>query len=288
MSKEESLFDIEEEDIFDDESEQSQSLIFSANDIHFAIPALAVKEMLPIQKVVHIPDTPPWVRGVINVRQETFVLIDFRKRVGMDSVLEENSELINELQEREKEHVNWIEDLKSAVHEDHEFHGEVDPHKCKFGRWYDSYEAPNATAALELKKFDFPHQMIHATAEKALTLKENGQMEEAVSLIEKRESTELARMIKLFDSFRKHIREEQKEVIILTEWEGHKFSIAVDQVESVEILEADENIALKNLQQENESFSRHAQIARRGEEGEIVYLIDPTWIAQGTEQLVLD
>jgi purine-binding chemotaxis protein CheW len=244
--------------------------------------------MLPPQKVTSLPEAPAWIRGVIKVRNETFPLVDFRKRIGVQGSLEEKAQLIEELKHREKEHLQWLAMLEESIHEDKEFKGEKDPHKCRFGRWYDSYEAPSASVQLELKKFDEPHRLIHATADEALSLKESGRIEDAKDIIRQRKNGVLARMVSLFQSLRQHIEEGGKEVVVLLEEGSLKYSMIVDRVESVETLALEENSALRNFQREEGSFARHARIAKRGERGNIVYVVDPAWIIEGGEELPLD
>jgi purine-binding chemotaxis protein CheW len=125
---------------------------------------------------------------------------------------------------------------------------------------------------LELKKFDEPHRLIHATADEALSLKESGRIEDAKDIIRQRKNGVLARMVSLFQSLRQHIEEGGKEVVVLLEEGSLKYSMIVDRVESVETL----------------ALARHARIAKRGERGNIVYVVDPAWIIEGGEELPLD
>lgn len=275
------------EDMFDDleDDTEEQQLVFFAKDVQFAIPISTVREMLPLQEVIRIPNAPDWMRGVINVRNETFRLIDFRKRVDMQGLEDEEDELISQLEQREEEHKNWIDKLEEAVTEETAFEGELDPHKCKFGQWYDNFESNNTDVMFELKKFDRPHKAIHATADEAIKLRDEGKKEDAMELIENRRNGELARLVELFDSLRGYIRGGRKEVIILVETDTEKFAVVVDKVEVVESLRINEGKNLSSFQSSSEGFARHSQIARREKEEEIVYLVEPDWIVMGAEDI---
>jgi len=275
-----------EVDIYEDEEGIQQYLIFLAADRYFAVPALSVREMLPLQEIVALPEAPVWVRGVINVRNETFTLVDFRKRIGLAGTEEENDQLVEELNRRELEHMHWLDQLEESINDDIPFEGETDPHRCRFGLWYDTYTAPNVAVQLELKKFDEPHKAVHGTAEKALSLKQEGKVEEARALINKHRKGELARMLTLFGSLKQLIRNSAKEVTVLVEDSGLKFSMVVDGVESVETLESEENTALKSFQQEDGKFVHHTRVAKRGESGTIVYIVNPAWIIEGGDYQV--
>jgi chemotaxis signal transduction protein len=274
------------DDIYADSGEEGaeeQHLVFSAVDVHFALPVSKVREMLPVQDVIHIPNAPSWVRGVINVRSETFRLVDFRKRVGMTGLEDEENALIEQLEQREHEHKVWVDQLEEAVNSDEPFEGELDPHKCKFGHWYDHYKADSTEVAFELKKFDKPHKLIHQTGEDALMLREEGKREEAVELIKSRREGELARLIQLFENLKHYIKIGRKEVVILVDTDDEKFAVVVDKVEVVESLRIAQESTLASFQSDTKGFARHSKVARREREEEIVYLVEPDWIIQGAE-----
>ncbi|MDF1564379.1 MAG: chemotaxis protein CheW [Deltaproteobacteria bacterium] len=42
----------------------------------FAIDARALREVLPAQPLTHLPDLPPWISGVIQLRSEILSVID--------------------------------------------------------------------------------------------------------------------------------------------------------------------------------------------------------------------
>ncbi len=267
------------EDMYDEvEDEETQHLVFSVKDVEFAVPVTAVREMIPLPQTVSIPDSPPWMRGVVNLRNETFKLIDFRLRVGMPSLQQEKEQLIEELEKRESEHKAWVENLEKAVQENSNFDGETDPHKCNFGKWYDNFQSSNGVVMLELKKFDEPHKMIHATAKEALELLRNGKQEEALELIDRRKKGELARLVTLFDNLKKQLNSEEKEVIVLLNSENDRFAIAVDYVEAVETVRNADEQTLANFQQKKNGFVRYSQVARRAKSDNIVYVVQPRWI----------
>lgn len=223
-----STYDEDIDDIYsdDEENEETQFLIFLTAENKYAVPALEVREMLPPKKEVKIPDAPRWVRGVVNVRGETFTLIDFRKRIGGRSVYEMQTDLLNQLDTRQQEHIHWLDQLEDSVANNTDFEGEVNPHKCKFGQWYDNYVSDNAAVNLELKKFDKPHRAIHETARHALDLKNAGKQQEAIDLINARRNNELDRMITLFSTLKQHIETSNKEVIVLIENSTHHYALA--------------------------------------------------------------
>lgn len=272
--------------IEDDELESEMLyLLFSVGKSRFAVDAMKVQEMVVLPKTVPLPEQPDWLRGVMNLRKKTYKVIDFRKRVGMKSSSEEVEELIAELNQREAEHKEWIDQLETAIRGNEPFRGATDPHQCKFGKWYDTYTTSNIALNLELKKFDQPHKVIHATAEAALKMKSDGDQEGAEKLIQNRRDTELARMINLFESVKKTLRETTREIVIIIDSGENPNAICVDSVDSVETLKEEKSASLVFGGGSKDSFSSHSVFGRRKGGDDLVMIIDPVWIFRETEAI---
>lgn len=63
-----------------------QFLTFTLGDEHYAVDILRVQEIKGWSPVTHIPNTPDYLRGVLNLRGTIVPIIDLRMRFHMDSV----------------------------------------------------------------------------------------------------------------------------------------------------------------------------------------------------------
>ncbi len=61
-------------------------LAFHLGPEEFGIPVLAVREIMGLQDITAVPQTPPHVRGVINLRGKVIPVVDLRLKFGMESV----------------------------------------------------------------------------------------------------------------------------------------------------------------------------------------------------------
>lgn len=66
------------------DSREGKYLTFSVGDESYGIGILKVKEIIGVMRITPIPQTPPHVRGVINLRGKVIPIIDFRIRFAMD------------------------------------------------------------------------------------------------------------------------------------------------------------------------------------------------------------
>ena len=66
----------------DANAEQQQYLTFTLGDAMFAIGILAIREILEYGQLTEVPMTPPFIRGVINLRGAVVPVIDLAVRFG--------------------------------------------------------------------------------------------------------------------------------------------------------------------------------------------------------------
>jgi purine-binding chemotaxis protein CheW len=72
---------------FDDDDEDSQEgkvLVFRVGDDRFALEIRNVIEIIGMQKITTVPDMPPFIKGVINLRGTVIPVVDIRTRFNLD------------------------------------------------------------------------------------------------------------------------------------------------------------------------------------------------------------
>jgi purine-binding chemotaxis protein CheW len=221
-------------------------VLFQAGNGQYAVSAEFVQEMLIMPPVVRVPNMPPEILGVINIRGSILKLLDLRIMLGVTSAQSELDGLVQLLNDREQDHRNWLKELEACVRERRPFNLARDPHKCKFGLWYDQYKSQEQTIhatffRMALNKMDAPHKILHASADAVLKKAENGNFEEALAILEKHRNSELALLVKLFEESRQILKETRREIVMVVRNGVKKFAMSVDGVHSVEHLPS-ENI----------------------------------------------
>jgi purine-binding chemotaxis protein CheW len=208
------------------------------------LPAEQVRELVIMPEVSRITDVPDYVRGVINLRGRVVPVIDLRRRIGMSSAHDEIEQFCEMMTQRQQDHLNWLHELEASVREEREFKLTTDPHRCAFGKWYDAYQPDNPWVAGLLRRFDGPHQAIHALGGKVVTLTQEGRHGEALELIAVHHGSTLALMVNLFEELQVLVRERQREVAVVLMTGKREFAVSVDAAVSVEKLAAADTEAL--------------------------------------------
>lgn len=65
------------------DGELLQLVSFEVGDEEYAVPILSVQEINRMMQITRVPQSPPFVEGVINLRGKIIPVIDLRKRFGL-------------------------------------------------------------------------------------------------------------------------------------------------------------------------------------------------------------
>jgi len=66
-------------------------LTFKLNKEGYAIDVMQVVEIIRLQKITPVPQMPPFVKGVINLRGRVIPVVDLRLKFGLEAVLAERT-----------------------------------------------------------------------------------------------------------------------------------------------------------------------------------------------------
>jgi len=209
---------------------QGSYLVFSVDDRLFSLPFQKIVSVLDVPKVTMMPRMDEYISGVMDFMGQPISIYNFRKKIGAASVNEEIIKLSETLQQRKQDHLNWIARLKDAVTNCTEITVETNPHKCAFGKWYDSFCTDNLAMKRYLAKFDAPHKHIHAIGTQAKELIADGNCDAALKLIHETEQGALAQLVVLFDEAKAELRQAFTEYAIVVQADDlMKVALAVDE-----------------------------------------------------------
>jgi len=207
-------------------------LVFTASNTLFALPYYILIKIVDCPQCTSLPNMPSYMRGVVELMGKPVILLDMRKIIGNNSLAEEIDELTATIATRKQDHLNWINKLKDSVYNVKEITVETNPHKCAFGRWYDTFKTESINLKNFMKRFDTPHKSIHNLAVEVKKLIEQGQRGNAEELILHAENNELRLLIGLFDTFEETVRSFTYEYAIMINNGKQQFALAVDGISS--------------------------------------------------------
>lgn len=80
------------DDLWDDEDEDTQTgkyLIFRLNNEDYGIFVGCITQIIGMQPITLVPDMPPFLKGVINLRGRVIPIVDVRARFGLPEIVYE-------------------------------------------------------------------------------------------------------------------------------------------------------------------------------------------------------
>ncbi|MEG0615847.1 MAG: chemotaxis protein CheW, partial [Oscillospiraceae bacterium] len=159
-------------------------LTFSLCGSHYAVNSRIVTSILLLEQQINpIPESPEYIKGIINLRGEIVPLLDLRVLFKMKSFDDEFEEFTQMLAARKQDHINWVAALRKSVENKTEFTLTTDPEKCALGRWLASYETEYASVKFCLKELVEPHEKIHALADEIEHILSNPNGQEEAELL---------------------------------------------------------------------------------------------------------
>lgn len=72
------------------DSDLLQLVTFRVGTEEFAIPILSVQEINRMMQITRVPQSPPFVEGVINLRGKIIPVVDLRRRFGLEQATNSN------------------------------------------------------------------------------------------------------------------------------------------------------------------------------------------------------
>jgi purine-binding chemotaxis protein CheW len=247
-------------------------VIFQIKRGLYAVGSENVREIIVVPQVTFVPNSPPEVRGVINLRGKIIELMDLRVKLGLLPLKAEVDALIQLLRDREQDHRDWLSELEACVRERRPFAKARDPHKCAFGLWYDQFQTEDRLLRMTLPGMDAPHKAIHATADAALSRAASGDVDGALELISERRSLELGALIKLFDRSRRTLLAGNREVAVVLSRGAELLAFSADFVEAAEHIPEDRIEPMPPMLT-NFNGGRHCRMGKRPRTNQTILLL---------------
>lgn len=257
-------------------------LIAGVHDVHVALSAAHVQQIVKVPVWHVVPHQPTHYRGLIDFRGRTIPLLDLRLRMGMTSALAEADAMIAMLNAREQDHVRWLEALERAVRDGEAFTLARDPTKCAFGKWFYSYNATDLGFRSVMGQFELPHRVIHGIADAALDFVAAGHRDRAIELIDRTRHGELRQVRALFSDAREAYLNSRNELAVVLMDGAALFAVTVDRVASCETLDEEASDDTRSLLGGFRSDCVSTVFRRRNDRG-LAYLLEPSQLLASAE-----
>ncbi len=216
--------------------QERQIFTFFVEDMMFGID---VENVLMLgQDVNAIQRLPLEERGFCGVTKFQGIavpVLDFAHRLGVPSGIDQKSELLTILTQREQDHIEWLNALENSIRTGAAFTKATNPKECAFGKWHSQFTTRDQTLQELLDAFTEPHTAIHAIADKLLNLRDNRQEAQALEALNHARSTILRRLRALFARTRDQISSGMRQVLLFVTTDGKtpRYALLIDEINDV-------------------------------------------------------
>lgn len=199
---------------------------FKLNNADYCISSECVDSIVIPEKITEVPGNPPYMMGVMNYNDRTIPVVEMRTLFNMVNL----TEYVNRFAEMKQMHVDWIVALEEAVEKRVTFTKAVDPHKCKFGMWYDNFHTDNISLNFVLKKISEPHEYIHHCGGEINQMFAKREWEAAERKLEDAKRTCYNEVIPLLDQLIETYKEVNRGIVIVLNRNNQFTGIMVDEI----------------------------------------------------------
>jgi len=188
------------------ESDYIEVITFYVGKTQYATPVSEVRYIeQDKRKTTRIEINAKLGAEVTTYQGKPVPIYDFAELMGCEAEYIKNVRLLKILEDRERDHVMWMDALGATLKTGAEFTKARDPSQCEFGKWYATFKADDELLADIMADFDEPHKRIHGLAEKLISMKDLGNQSEALEIFEIEKHRTLGRLVGLFASARERL-----------------------------------------------------------------------------------
>ena len=219
-----------------DDSEALTVFTFWVGDELFAIDIANILSITQdLDSLMKTPVQSKGLTGIINYLGNPVAVYNFAEMLSIPSTRDLKGDLVELLNAREKDHVDWVDALEKSLKDDVPFEKARDPNMCAFGQWYDNFETRDEALTDILTHFEKPHKKIHELADELLGLKEQGKLDEALDKLNIARITTLNYLKKHFTHARDQIIDSLHTVVINITNDGTNAVVAlqIDEIHEV-------------------------------------------------------
>jgi chemotaxis signal transduction protein len=160
-------------------------------------------------------------------------IYDLAALMGCEAEYTRNLQLLDILNDREKDHIDWLDALESSIRTESEFKKARDPNQCEFGKWYAGFKAEDEILADILEDFDEPHQRIHALAGELLSLRDEGNAEQALNILAIERTKTLGKLISLFASARERLENITRPILLYIDTSKKMVAVRLNAISDI-------------------------------------------------------
>ena len=222
---------------------ENKFFVGTSSDIYLGFQIEQMEKIVENQNIIQVPGIEKYYSGIIywvdeNKNKNILPILNTRRYLEIESKEEELEKRLSFLDEKVKDHIEWKNSLENQILNNKDLTIELNPHNCKFGKWFYQYINSNSTPTPIkniLSKIEDPHKKFHQFGEK---IKEKYQKDPKKAIIYYK--TNIEKEIKNIENSFKNLKKELKyhilhnnTILIGRNKNNQRIGIEIDKVDNI-------------------------------------------------------
>lgn len=204
-------------------------ITFKLNDDEYCVESRYIVALDIPTEIKDMPHNAEHMLGVMRWNGGTLPIVGMRTLFAMPTI----DDAVKDFSVMRQMHLDWIDALENSVKNREPFTKAVDPHKCKFGMWYDNFDTSNISMKFILNKIGPPHEYIHRHGADVQHAMARDDWDEAQRLYNEARQVCEKEVLPLLDELIKTYREVNKGIIIVIRYDDQQLGLMVDEIEQL-------------------------------------------------------
>lgn len=202
---------------------------FKLDGDDYCVQSRCIEAMTIPAEVRPMPNNPDHMLGVMRWNGTSIPVVDMRTLLGMPTL----AQAIDDFAVMRQMHLDWIQALEDSVRNHTQFTKAVDPHQCKFGKWFDSFKTDNISLNFILNKIGAPHEYVHRHGAEVQKCMAVGDWEGSQKKYEEAYEVCTTQVLPLLDELIETYREVNHGIAIVIKHEGRNLGLMVDEIDTL-------------------------------------------------------
>jgi len=188
-----------------------------------------------IDKIQRVPVEEQGFCGVIKFQGVVVPVLDFAHRVGVRSGLDAKKQLLEQISQRESQHVDWVQQLSQSLSSGDTFLLDLASSDCDAALWYRQFDSRDETLNDIIHAFIEPHHQLHQAGEQAMNQVRREGSDNVASDFKHKANHLLLKLKTLGKRAKEQIESDMRQVLLFITDDGKtpRYALLIDEINDV-------------------------------------------------------
>ncbi|WP_438971835.1 chemotaxis protein CheW [Methylophaga sp.] len=216
--------------------DQRQVFTFFVEDMMFGLNVDNVLMLdQNVDKIQRVPVEDRGFCGVIKFQGIVVPVLDFAHRVGVRSGFDAKKQLLQQISQRESDHLDWVRQLSQSLSNDEPFLLDIAASDCDAALWFRQFDSRDETLNEIIHAFIQPHNELHEVGEQAMNQVRRKGSDNVVTDFKLKANQLLLKLKNLGKRAKEQVESDMRQVLLFITDDGKtpRYALLIDEINDV-------------------------------------------------------